>query len=107
MMSNVYPKNYQRYAELFPAMFEALHKGAEEARKSGPLTEKNCHLVQLAAALAVRSEGAVHSHARRALAAGVSQDELYQVVNLLISTVGFPTAAAGFSWINDVLDTKA
>ena len=49
--------------------------------------------VQLAAA-AVRSEGAVHSHTRRALAVGAQTDEIYHTLILLTSTIGFPNVLA-------------
>lgn len=97
------PKNFQDYQKMFPELFDAYAKGGELARASGPLDEKTTQLIQLAAAVSARSEGSAHSHARRALVAGASPQELFQVINLMISTVGFPAAAAGFSWIHDVL----
>ncbi len=36
-------------------------------KDEGPIDEKTAHLIQLAAAVSIRSEGSVHSHARRAL----------------------------------------
>lgn len=39
-------------------------------KEAGPIDEKTAHLIQLASAATVKSEGAVHSHARRALEAG-------------------------------------
>ncbi|MEW6218817.1 MAG: carboxymuconolactone decarboxylase family protein [Thermodesulfobacteriota bacterium] len=97
------PENFRQFQARFADMFAAYEEGARLARASGPLDEVTSHLVQLAAAIAIRSQGAVHSHTRRALAAGASPEAIFQVVNLLISTVGFPNAAAGFSWINDVV----
>lgn len=72
-------------------------------RKSGPLDEKTTHLIQLAAAAANNSEGAVHSHARRALEAGATSKELYHTLLLLIPTSGFPRAMAAISWCRDIL----
>lgn len=100
------PQNFQDYQKMFPELFKSYANGGELARASGPLDEKTTQLIQLAAAIGVRSEGAVHSHVRRALAAGASHQELFQVVNLMIYTVGFPAAAAGFAWIRDILPTE-
>ncbi|NDY42287.1 carboxymuconolactone decarboxylase family protein [Dissulfurirhabdus thermomarina] len=100
------PANFQEYQKRFPEMFDAYREAARRARTAGPLDEKTTHLVQLAAAVGIRSEGAVHSHARRALDAGAAPDELFHVVNLMVSTVGFPAAAAAFSWIRDVLENR-
>jgi len=57
----------------------------------------------MAAAAAIRSEGAVHSHVRRALEAGASVEEVRHSLMLLTSTIGFPTVVAALSWIEDVL----
>lgn len=100
------PENFQQYRQQFPEMFAAYAKGAEMARTSGPLDAKTAHLVQLGAAIGIRSEGAVHSHTQRALEAGASHEEIFQVINLLISTIGFPTAAAAYSWIREMSEQK-
>jgi alkylhydroperoxidase/carboxymuconolactone decarboxylase family protein YurZ len=67
------------------------------------LDEKTGHLIQLAAAAASSSEGAVHSHVRRALEAGAQPDEIRHAVILLTSTIGFPRVAAALSWVDDVI----
>lgn len=97
------PKQYTGIARKFEEYFAALNNLGKAARASGPLDEKMSQLIQLAGATAVRSEGAVHSHARRALEAGASPEELYHTLLLLTSTIGFPTVSAGLSWIDDVL----
>ncbi len=64
---------------------------------------RTAQLVKLGMAIGVRSEGAVHSHARRALAGGATPAQIRHVAALAISTLGFPTAAAAFTWLEDVL----
>lgn len=76
------------------------------AKESGPIDAKTANLIQLAASVAQRSEGGVHSHARRALKEGATKEEIYQTIALLISTIGFPTAAAAFSWVRDIVEKK-
>ena len=70
----------------------------------GPLDAKTSELIQLAGAAATRSEGAVHSHCRRARDAGATREEVHHALLLLTSTVGFPTVSAAMSWVDDVLD---
>ena len=70
----------------------------------GPVSDKVRQLVQLAAAAAIRSEGAVHSHVRRAVEAGANADEIRHVIMLLTSTIGFPTVMAAMTWADDVLE---
>ncbi len=45
----------------------------------------------------------MHFHARRAVDAGMSAEELRQVAALAITGLGLPAAMAGRSWINDIL----
>ncbi len=97
------PNQYVGIGKRFKKYFNALNNLGKAAKGSGPLNEKTSQLIQLAGAAAVRSEGSVHSHARRALEAGAKPDELYHTLILLTSTIGFPTVSAAISWIDDVL----
>lgn len=81
--------------------YEALGKACAEA---GPLDGKTRELVKLGMAVGGRLEGAVHAHARRALAAGATADEIRHVVILAVPTVGFPTTVAALTWVDDVLN---
>ena len=101
-----YPRNYMMIRKKFSDLMKAHEEVGKLAREAGPLDEKTGNLVQLAASVALRSEGGVHSHARRALKAGASKDEIYHTIALLMNTVGFPTVAAAFSWVNDIMAKK-
>lgn len=98
------PKHFARIRERHGKFFHALEALGKTARESGPIDEKTSHLIQLAAAAAIRSEGSVHSHVRRAVEKGASPDEVRHAILLLTSTIGFPTVAAALSWADDVLD---
>lgn len=50
-----------------------------------------------------RSEGAVHSHVRRAIEAGATPAEVRQAIMLTAPTVGFPNVIAALSWAEDLL----
>ncbi len=101
-----YPKNYTLIQEKFADLMSAHEEAGKLAKAAGPIDAKTANLIQLAACVAIRSEGGVHSHARRAIQAGASKDEIYQTIVLLINTVGFPAIAAAFSWINDLIGKK-
>ena len=92
------PKTYQRISEQYPDFIEAVEAVGTAARGAGPLDEKTAQLVQLAGAAAVRSEGAVRSHARRAREAGATTQETAHTLILLASTIGFPAVAAALNW---------
>lgn len=102
-MSGKLPDQYVGIGERFSDYFNALNNLGQVARRAGPLDEKTSHLIQLAAAASIRSEGSVHSHARRALELGAKPEELYHALLLLTSTIGFPTVSASLSWIDDVV----
>jgi alkylhydroperoxidase/carboxymuconolactone decarboxylase family protein YurZ len=102
-----YPKNYEWIYARFGKAMKAHERLGEELLAAGPLKKKQAHLVQLAAAAAVRSEGAVHSHVRRALEAGVKPEEVYHALVLLVSTIGFPAASAALSWAREIIEKKS
>jgi AhpD family alkylhydroperoxidase len=102
-MSQKYPKAYQRFMEQFGDVWEAYDKLGAAIHSHGPLDDKTRELAQLGIAIGSGSEGAVHSHTRKALAAGASGDEVRQVVLLAIPTIGFPGAMAAMTWVEDVL----
>lgn len=95
------PEHFRDLRQQFPEFMNALENLGETVRQLGPLNEQTCQLMQLAAAAATRSEGAVHSHARRAREGGISQAELRHGLLCLTSTIGFPAVSAALSWIDD------
>jgi len=97
------PDTFVEFCRKFPKLAEAW-KLAGEAGRGGPLDEKTGRLVKLAVSLGAMREGAVHSAVRKALAAGVTREEVEQVVVLAATTLGFPGAVAVYSWVRDVLD---
>ena len=103
-MSKIPVKQYHKMKERHPQLLDAVDALGMAVAKEGPLSDKVRHLVQLAAAAAIRSEGAVHSHARRAIEAGASAEEVRHAILLLTSTIGFPTVVAATTWADDVLE---
>jgi len=97
------PKHYRKIESKHPKVAQLHKELADAAYAEGPLDAKTAHLIQLAAAAGIRSEGAVHSHARRALEAGATEAELRHAVILLTTTLGFPAVAAAMDWLNDLI----
>lgn len=62
-----------------PEVWEAFQKFGEACSEAGPIDAKTKHLIKIAAAIAIRSEGATHSHVRRALDEGAAPDEIRHV----------------------------
>ena len=98
------PGHYLLTRDKHQQFISALENLGNAVRQEGPLDEKTAQLIQLGAAAAIRSEGAVHSHARRARQAGATDDEIVHTLILLTSTIGFPNVSAALSWAGDVLE---
>lgn len=87
-----------------PDFWRAYAALGEACAEAGPLDGQTLRLVKLALAIGVGSEGAVHSHSRRAVKEGIPPEALRHVALLAVPTLGFPRAAAALSWIGDVTD---
>ncbi len=103
-MKTITSKQYLKIKERYPNFINAIESLGETTKKEGPIDEKTSQLVQLAAAAAIRSEGSVHSHTRRAINAGAQAEEIYHAIILLTSTIGFPNVMAALSWADDVIE---
>lgn len=97
------PGIYSRLKDHHKNYIDAVENLGKTVREDGPIGDKTAHLIQLAAAASIRSEGSVHSHTRRALDAGATAEEIQHALILLTSTIGFPTVVAALSWTEDIL----
>lgn len=98
------PSAASQIAEHHPDVWRAFESLGEACAHAGPLDARTRHLIKIAIAIAGGSEGATHSHVRRALADGVSPDEIRHATLLVAPTLGFPRAVAGRTWVEDVLN---
>lgn len=100
------PARYRHFEKSYPAVLQAVDALGEATQSAGPLDAKARALVKLAIAIGAGREGAVHSHTRRALEAGCVAAEVRHVGVLATTTIGFPSAMAALSWVEDVLARK-
>ncbi len=96
------PAAYKVFTGRFPELEQAwdLCRNAEQ----GGLDDKTLRLLKLAIALAREAEGATHSAVRKARRAGVSREEMEQVVAVAASTIGFPAAVKALQWVTEIGD---
>lgn len=85
-----------------PEIWAAYSALGRAAASCGPLSDRERRLVKLALAIGAGSEGAVHSHTRRAKSEGIEPEALTQIAMLAIGPLGFPRAVAAKTWIDDV-----
>jgi alkylhydroperoxidase/carboxymuconolactone decarboxylase family protein YurZ len=100
------PDQYISIKKRFKGYFTAVDKLGKATKAAGPINNKTAHLIQLGASAAIKSEGSVHSHTRRALQAGAKPKEIYHALILLTSTIGFPNVSAALSWADDIIVGK-
>lgn len=97
------PKRFQDFIRTHEDVGRAYKALGDATTHAGPLDRKTAQLVKLGISIGMRHEGAVHAHARKALDAGCTPDELRHAAVLATTTLGFPSMMAAYSWIDDVL----
>ncbi len=106
MSQDKLPSGADRRAKRHPQVWKAYAGLGEAVATGGPLDTRTRWLVKLALAIGADSEGAVHSHVRRAVDEGISAEELRHVALLAIPTLGLPRAVKGLTWMDDILGGK-
>ncbi len=100
------PKRFVKFTEEFPQV-AALYDGLGDAvHKAGPLDTRTRALIKIAISTGARLEGAVHSHVRKAIKAGVTKEEIQHAVLLSLPTIGLPSMMASLSWIDDIFEEE-
>ncbi len=97
------PGPFRKFVETYPECGMTYEALALASREAAGFPEKDAELVKLALAMGSRLEGAVHSHARRALEAGATVAQVRGVALLGLTTLGLPHTMMGTSWIEDVV----
>lgn len=97
------PRAAAKIAKEHPELWEAYQRFGELVGSAGSLEARARRLVHLAYALGSNSQGAAHSHARRALAEGLSPADLEHVAILAATTLGWPQAIRALTIIQDVI----
>jgi alkylhydroperoxidase/carboxymuconolactone decarboxylase family protein YurZ len=100
------PRAYESFREKYPEIWQAYDRLGSLVHGAGPLGTKERELVKLGIAIGARREGAVHAHTRRALEFGAQPEEIYHVVLLGLTTVGFPSTIAAMTWVKDELEGR-
>lgn len=100
------PKRYLRVKEEFPKVMEAYENMGDAVHEAGPLDDKTRALIKLAVSTGARFEGTVHAHARKALKAGCTPEELRHTVMLSLPTIGLPSMMAALQWVDDIIEGK-
>lgn len=106
-MQESQPDSITAFEKKHPAVWEAFARLGKACHETGPLDEKTRRLVKLGIAVAFRHKGAVHSAVRNALKSGITREEIEHVVLLAITTIGWPSAYAAMTWVEDGFSPEA
>ena len=98
------PQMYYDFIKRYPDLGEAWEAIHRAGKNSGPLDAKTRRLVQLAIGIGAKQSGAVTASVRKGLAAGITLEELEQVVALAAGTMGMPATVAAFGWVRETAE---
>ena len=98
------PEIYEEFKQQFPEPAKDYDRLALACHQWGPLDAKTRRLIKLGITIGLSSNGGVRSHARRALAEGISPEELRHTVLMALTTAGFPTMIAAMKWVEEVIE---
>jgi 4-carboxymuconolactone decarboxylase len=100
------PDIYKNFKTQFKDVGKALDELSVKCNNWGPLDDRAKRFVKLGIAIGLTSEGGVRSHARRALAEGITPDEIRHAVILATTTAGFPEMIAAMKWVEEVIENR-
>ncbi len=103
-MNKELPEFLQEVIKKYPELWKSYGDLGEAIASVEGLDERSQRLVKLGIAIGAKMEGAVHSHTRKCKKTGISDEEIYHCALLGITTIGWPSAMACLSWINDILE---
>lgn len=92
-------KKYQQVADKYEEMGNAVHG-------QGPLNDRDRALIKLAISGSHLYSSAFKAHIRKAVASGVSREEIEHLVLLFLPTVGFPSMMAAMGIVDEQLAKK-
>jgi alkylhydroperoxidase/carboxymuconolactone decarboxylase family protein YurZ len=105
-MANKLPACAGRIAREHKAVWRAYEAFGKACTEAGPLDRRTARLLKIALAAGAGTEGAVHSHVRRALDEGIRPDEIRHIALLAMPTLGFPQGVAALTWFEDILKKR-
>lgn len=102
-MKKELPEFFKEVIKKYPKIADSYEDLARAISETHGLDERGQKLVKLGIAIGAKTEGGVHSQVRKCKEAGISDEEIYHAALLAITSIGWPSAMATLSWINDIL----
>jgi alkylhydroperoxidase/carboxymuconolactone decarboxylase family protein YurZ len=100
------PKYFREFQKRYPNVAKSFDQLGADCAKAGPIDKKTQYLIKLGIAVGLGHEGNVQKLTMKALADGVSPDEIRQAVLLSTTTAGFPTMIVAMQWVEEIIAAK-
>jgi 4-carboxymuconolactone decarboxylase len=97
------PKTFKEIVERYPEVWKAHEQLTKSCAEAGPLNRKTIELVKVGLCIGAGLQTATKRHAIMARENGATEEEIYHVVLMAMTTLGHPRAAAGWQWVNSAL----
>ena len=98
------PRTFQNVVEKYPEVWKAHEQLTKACAEAGPLNRKTVELIKVGICIGAGLETATQRHAIMARENGAMEEEIYQAALMAMTTLGHPRAAAGWKWVNSVLE---
>lgn len=95
------PKFYSEFIRKYPDVGEKYQALGDAVHHQGPLNDRERALIKLAISGSNLYQSAFKAHVRKAVAIGITRDEIEHLALLMLPTVGFPTMMVLMGIIED------
>jgi AhpD family alkylhydroperoxidase len=103
---NEYKEGLGWYAKQNPSVMDSYLKFTEACFEPGSLSEKDKHLIALAAVLQRQDEYCISYHATRAFDCGATDRELLEVIAVCSAVGGGSSMTQGVTLLRDVIESR-
>lgn len=100
------PKFYEEFVKKYPLVADTYEELGNAVHDQGPLNERDRALIKLAISGSHLYSSAFKAHIRKAIATGVSREEIEHLVLLFLPTIGFPTMMAAMGIVTEQMEKK-
>src|SRR5690606_20961013 len=100
------PRFYERFVKKYPAVAGKYEELGDAVHGIGPLSDRDRALIKLAISGSHLYGSAFKAHIRKAVASGISRNEIEHLALLFLPTVGYPTMMADMVIVEEQLQEK-
>ncbi len=100
------PKFYEEFVKKYPDVASQYEALGDAVHGQGSLSDRDRALIKLAISGSHLYSSAFKAHIRKAVASGISREEIEHLVLLFLPTVGFPTMMAAMGIVEEQMLKK-